>query len=154
MPAGRTATRHVRALVALAVAAVVSLLLAGSALAQPPATTILVFHGAPNETINAGITAIEALGAANDFDVATSQDAADFTAANLEQYRAIVFLGNAGDALSAAQEAALQGFINNGGGFVGIGGAAEGEPGSTLACASPRSMGCAPSARSVAEIDC
>ena len=62
----------------------------------------------------------------------TSQNAADFTAANLEQYRAVVFLGNAGNALNAAQETALQGYINNGGGFVGIGGAAEGEPGSTF----------------------
>ena len=76
-------------------------------------------------TINAGVAAIEALGAANDFEVDTTQTAADFTAANLEQYRAIVFLGNAGDPLNAAQESALQGYIQDGGGFVGIGGAAE-----------------------------
>ena len=93
---------------------------------------MLVFHGAPNDTVNAGVAAIEALGAANDFEVETTQSAADFTAANLEQYRAVVFLGNAGDALNAAQESALQGYIHGGGGFVGIGGAAEAEPGSTF----------------------
>src|SRR5688500_3870440 len=131
---GRTATSHLlpRALVAFVLAAVVSLLVAVPATAQAPAPTVLVFHGTPNETVTAGVAAIEALGAANDFEVETSQAATDFTAANLEQYRAIVFLGNAGNALNAAQESALQGFINNGGGFVGIGGAAEGEPGSTF----------------------
>ena len=121
-----------RPVLVVAIAAVVGLFGAATAAAQAPATTILVFHGAPNPTIDAGVDAIEALGAANDFAVETSQDAAGFTAANLEQYRAIVFLGNAGDALSAAQESALQGYIDDGGGFVGIGGAAEGEPGSTF----------------------
>ena len=134
---GRAATRHLRpraprALLALALAAVVSLLVAASATAQAPAITVLVFHGAPNATIDAGVDAIEALGAENDFDVETTQDAGDFTAANLEQYRAIVFLGNAGNALNAAQESALQGFIQAGGGFVGIGGAAEAQSGSTF----------------------
>ena len=129
---GRTATRHLRAFLALALAAVVSLLLAATATAQAPATTVLVFHGTPDATVTAGVAAIEALGAANDFEVDTSQNAADFTAANLEQYRAIVFLGNAGDALNAAQESALQGYIQDGGGFVGIGGAAQAEPGSTF----------------------
>jgi PKD repeat protein/type 1 glutamine amidotransferase/plastocyanin len=125
--------RQVRGLSAVvALAAIFSVLLAGGAAAQTPATGVLVFHGAPNETVNAGVAAIQALGADNDFAVTTSQSAGDFTAANLEQYRAIVFLGNAGNALDAAQESALQGFINNGGGFVGIGGAAEGEPGSTF----------------------
>ena len=129
----RTATRHprvsLRAGLALVVVAVLMLFGAASASAQEPATKILVFHGAPNATVNAGVSAIQALGAANDFSVTTSQAASDFTAANLDQYRAIVFLGNAGDALNAAQETALQGYINNGGGFVGIGAAAEGEPG-------------------------
>ena len=129
---GRTATRHLRGFLALALAAVVSLLLAATATAQAPATTVLVFHGTPDATVNAGIAAIQQLGANNDFDVETSQNAADFTAANLEQYRAVVFLGNEGNQLDAAQESALQGFIQDGGGFVGIGGAAEAEDGSTF----------------------
>ena len=120
-----------RVLVAL-LAVFASALMTSNAAAQGPATKVLVFHGTPDATVNAGVAAIQALGTANDFAVTTSQSAGDFTAANLDQYRAIVFLGNAGNALSAAQESALQGFINNGGGFVGIGGAAEGEPGSAF----------------------
>ena len=61
-----------------------------------------------------------------------TQDAATSRAGNLGQYRAIVFLGNSGDQLNAAQETALQAYIQDGGGFVGIGGAAEAEPGSTF----------------------
>ena len=91
-----------------------------------------MFHGTPDATVNAGVAAIQALGTANDFAVTTSQNAGDFTAANLEQYRAVVYLGNAGNALNAAQESALQGYINGGGGFLGIGGAAEAESGSTF----------------------
>ena len=93
---------------------------------------MLVFHGPPDATVDAGVAALEALGAANDFEVDPTQNAADFTAANLAGYRAVVFLDNEGDRLNAAQESALQGYIQSGGGFVGIGGAAEAEPGSTF----------------------
>ena len=44
-------------------------------------------------------------------------------------YRALVFLNNAGDLLNAAQEAALQGFVQDGSGFLGIGSAAQGRAG-------------------------
>ncbi|HWM10813.1 MAG TPA: ThuA domain-containing protein, partial [Solirubrobacteraceae bacterium] len=121
-----------RGLFAVVLALVAGLFFASTAAAQAPPPSVLVFHGAPNETVNAGIAAIEALGAENDFDVETSQAATDFTAENLDQYRAIVFLGNVGNALNASQESALQGYINGGGGFVGIGGAAEAEPGSVF----------------------
>ena len=40
----------------------------------------------------------------------------------------MVFLNNPGDLLNAAQESALQSYIQGGGGFVGIGSAAEAEP--------------------------
>src|SRR4029079_16895721 len=59
-------------------------------------------------------------------------DVTQFNATNLARYRAVVFLDNKGDLLSAAQETALQNFIQAGGGFVGIGGAAEAEPTSTF----------------------
>ena len=121
-----------KGILALVVATIASLLLAASASAQAPAPKVLVFHGTPDATVNAGLAAIEALGTNNGFDVDDSANAGDFTATNLAQYRAIVFLGNSGDALNAAQETALQAYIQNGGGFVGIGGAAEAEPGSTF----------------------
>ena len=97
---------------------------------SPP--KVLVFHGPSDATVDAGINTIKDLGTANDFAVDASPDAANFTAANLAQYRAVVFLNNAGDRLNAAQETALQGYIQGGGGFVGIGSAAEAEPGNTF----------------------
>src|SRR4029078_7616753 len=109
---------------AFVVATFACLLLAASASAQAAAPKVLVFHGTPDATVTAGVAAIEALGTSNGFDVGDSASAGDFTASNLAQYRAIVFLGNSGDALSAAQETVLQAYIQNGGGFVGIGGAA------------------------------
>ncbi|WP_053227236.1 OmpL47-type beta-barrel domain-containing protein [Solirubrobacter soli] len=89
---------------------------------------VLVFSGPSDATIDAGVNAIKDLGTANDFAVDTGSDASVFTAANLANYRAVVFLNNAGDRLNAAQETALQGYIQGGGGFVGIGSAAEAEP--------------------------
>jgi PKD repeat protein/plastocyanin/type 1 glutamine amidotransferase len=121
-----------KGILALVIATIASLLLAASASAQAPAPKVLVFHGTPDATVTAGLAAIEALGTDNGFDVDDTANAGDFTANNLAQYRAIVFLGNSGDALSTAQETALQAYIQNGGGFVGIGGAAEAEPGSTF----------------------
>ena len=60
------------------VATIFGLLFAANANAQAGPPTVLVVHGAPNDTVNAGVAAIEALGAANDFEVDTSQSAADF----------------------------------------------------------------------------
>ena len=94
--------------------------------AQTP-PKVLAFHGAVNATVTAGIDALKALGTANDFVVDETADASTFTAANLAGYRAVVFLDNKGDLLNAAQETALQGYVQGGGGFVGIGEAAEAE---------------------------
>src|SRR5689334_5335585 len=93
---------------------------------------VLVFTGPPDAVTDAGVAALQALGSTNDFGVDATQSASAFTAANLAGYRAVVFLNNAGDRLDTAQETALQGYINGGGGFVGIGAAAEAEPGSTF----------------------
>ena len=108
--------------------AVERVLLAGTQ--TPP--KVLVFHGPSDATVDAGVDAIKDLGTANDFKVDASTDAADFTAPTSRSYRAVVFLNNAGDRLNAAQETALQGYIQGGGGFVGIGSAAEAEPANTF----------------------
>ncbi|HET8786291.1 MAG TPA: ThuA domain-containing protein, partial [Candidatus Limnocylindrales bacterium] len=121
-----------KGILAFVVATIACLLTAASASAQAPAPKVLVFHGPSNATVAAGLDAIEALGTDNGFDVDDTANAGDFTATNLAQYRAIVFLGNSGDALDTAQETALQAYIQNGGGFVGIGSAAEAQPGSTF----------------------
>ena len=77
---------------------------------------VLVFHGPSDATIDAGVAALETLGSENNFEVDPSTNAADFSATNLARYRAIVFLNNAGDRLSTAQEGALQGYVQAGGG--------------------------------------
>ncbi|HWK29381.1 MAG TPA: ThuA domain-containing protein, partial [Solirubrobacter sp.] len=105
-----------------------SLVGAGSALAQSTPIKVLVYHGPSDATVDAGVSAISALGSTNGFEVTDSQDATAFTAANLAQYRAVVFLNNTGDRLNTGQEMALQGYIQAGGGFVGIGAAATAEP--------------------------
>ena len=92
-----------KGILALVVATIACLLTATTASAQAPAPKVLVFHGTPDATVNAGLAAIEALGTNNGFDVDDTANAGDFTAANLAQYRAIVVLGNSGnDALNAA----------------------------------------------------
>src|SRR4051812_21360941 len=103
---------------------------AASAFAQSP--RVLVFHGPTDAVNSAGVGALEALGTANNFAVDNTADATQFNATNLARYRAVVFLDNKGDLLSTAQETALQGYIQAGGGFLGIGGAAEAEPTSTF----------------------
>ena len=111
---------------ALALACV--LIGAASAQAQAP-VKVLVFHGPPDATTTAGVAALEELGADNDFDVDATADATQIAEDNLAGYRAVVFLNTAGNLLNAEQEGALQGFVEAGGGFVGIGSAAQGEPG-------------------------
>ena len=126
--AGSEVLRRSVALLALALA--VSLIGAASASAQSP--KVLVFHGGSNATNDAGVAAITALGTANSFTVDASADATTMTAANLANYRAVVFLNSAGDRLNAAQEGALQAYVQGGGGFVGIGSTAEAETGNTF----------------------
>ena len=65
------------------------------------------------------------------FDVEATSDASVFTTNRLRRYNSIVFLGDVGDSLNAAQEAAVQGYIRSGGGFLGIGAAARALPDST-----------------------
>ena len=65
--------------------------------------------------------AIKALGTANDFTVDVTGAASSINGGNLAGYRAVVFVHSAGDVLDTAQEAALQAYVEAGGGYVGIG---------------------------------
>ncbi|MDA0160923.1 ThuA domain-containing protein [Solirubrobacter ginsenosidimutans] len=103
-------------------------LLAAFALSTAPALAnagkVLVFTGTGgtlNPSSADAVTAIKALGTANDFTVDNSADKADINATNLANYRAVVFVNSAGDALDAAGETALTDYVNNGGGWVGMG---------------------------------
>src|SRR4051794_36334611 len=80
-----------------------------------------------HDSIDEGIAAIQQLGAANDFSVTATEDPTKFTAANLAQYEAVVFLSTTGDVLNAAQQTAFEQYIAAGHGFVGVHSAADTE---------------------------
>lgn len=91
---------------------------------------VLVFSktaGFRHDSIPAGIAALQQLGAANQFTVTATEDATDFTPANLAEYEAVVFLSTTGDVLNDTQQSALKGYVDGGGGFVGVHAAADTE---------------------------
>ncbi|MER7176634.1 ThuA domain-containing protein [Streptomyces mesophilus] len=98
--------------------------------AADPAYKVLVFSktaGFRHSSIDEGLTALRSLGAANNFTVDATENAAAFTTANLGQYKAVVFLSTTGDVLDGAQQTAFEGYIKGGGGYVGIHAAADTE---------------------------
>ena len=91
---------------------------------------ILVFSktaGFRHESIEAGKKAMIRIGEEEGFTVDTTEDASAFTEENLKNYSAVVFLSTSGDFLDAYQQADFERYIQSGGGFVGIHGAAAGE---------------------------
>jgi type 1 glutamine amidotransferase len=98
--------------------------------AQAAAFKVLVFSktaGFRHDSIPAGIQSIRDLGAAGDFAVDATEDASAFSAANLAQYQAVVFLSTTGDVLNDNQQAAFQTYVDGGGGYVGVHSAADTE---------------------------
>jgi glucose/arabinose dehydrogenase len=96
---------------------------------------VLVFHGSAGEeppSVEAGIEAIEQIGrsgpAAQRFTVNATANPAVFATERLGRYNAVVFLSGGGDVLDPAQEAGLESYMQAGGGFLGIHGAARAEP--------------------------
>ena len=72
-------------------------------------------------TFTPSVTAIRKMGAEAGFAVDASDDPAVFTAANLKQYQALVFSNSNNEAFTnQAQRDAFKGYIESGGGFVGI----------------------------------
>ncbi|MEU5781814.1 ThuA domain-containing protein [Micromonospora lupini] len=91
---------------------------------------VLVFSktaGFRHDAIPVGIQTIRDLGAANNFTVTATEDAAAFTTANLAQYEAVVFLNTTGDVLDATQQTAFESYIGSGRGYVGVHAAADTE---------------------------
>ena len=115
---------------------VVALAVVGLALVLPTSASaqgykVLVATSTEDELSAAGIAAIQAVASSGGFTVTAPSPAAvggEFTPANLEQYRAVVFLNTTGDVLNAAQQAAFEEYYRDGGGFVGIHSAIETEP--------------------------
>ncbi|GAA3509500.1 hypothetical protein GCM10022393_22530 [Aquimarina addita] len=88
---------------------------------------VLVFtktNGFSHSSIDDGVALITSLGSAEGnglWTTETTSDAADFTASNLAQYKAVIWCNTSGNnLLNASQRSAFEDFIANGGGFVGI----------------------------------
>ncbi len=84
---------------------------------------ILVFsktEGYRHASIEPGKLAFEKMAKEKGFTVDMTEDATQFTTANLKRYRAIVFLNTTGDVLNADQQGEFERYIQAGGGYVGI----------------------------------
>ncbi|WP_127508870.1 ThuA domain-containing protein [Actinoplanes solisilvae] len=91
---------------------------------------VLVFSktaGFRHDAIPAGIQLIRDLGAANSFTVTATEDSNQFTATNLAQFEAVVFLNTTGDVLNSTQQTAFENYIRAGGGYVGVHSASDTE---------------------------
>ena len=102
------------------------------AIVKPASNHVLVFsktNGYRHASIPTGIEHLRALGAENDFDVTATEDSLFFTAGNLSRFQAVIFLNTTGDILDDAGQQAMQSYVENGGGYVGIHSAADTEYG-------------------------
>jgi type 1 glutamine amidotransferase len=111
----------------------------GAAPAAPPAATatttapdgfrVLVLTrtaGFRHRSIEDGVAAIRGLGRRHGFGVDDTADPARI-GQGLAGYRAVVFLSTTGDLLDPGQQAALERYLQGGGGWVGVHGAADAE---------------------------
>lgn len=76
--------------------------------------------GFRHDSIPAGIAAVQQIAAERGWVVVATEDPAMFEPASLAEIEVVVFLSTTGDVLDEAQQAALQGWVQAGGGFVGI----------------------------------
>lgn len=104
----------------------------------PPATpaqelgdlSILVFsktNGYRHAAIPAGIQTMRDLGDEHGFEVEATEDSTAFRPDRLSAVDIVVFMNTTGDVLGPAGQDALRGFIENGGGFVGVHAASDTE---------------------------
>jgi cytochrome c len=84
---------------------------------------LLVFSrtaGFRHASIEAGVAAVEQIASQRGWTVVASEDPAVFQPATLGEFEVIVFLNTTGDILDDAQQDAFVGWVQAGGGFVGI----------------------------------
>jgi type 1 glutamine amidotransferase len=137
---GRRSSHRVRRAGRLALTAAASAVLLTLTAAAPGQTApsgqqeggehVLVFSktaGFRHDSIPDGIAAVQQLGEEHGFTVDATEDAAAFTPERLAAYDAVVFLSTTGDVLNEAQQAAFEGYIENGGGYAGVHAAADTE---------------------------
>lgn len=106
-----------------------SLLLAAPASAAPPERVLVFTKTAKfrHDAIPVAVATLQRLIVEDGMAADHTEDAGAFTADNLARYRVVVFASTTGDVLDEAQQAALEGFMRAGGGFVGVHAAADTE---------------------------
>src|SRR5690606_36472919 len=77
--------------------------------------------------IETSVEAIKKLGAENNFKVYHTEDAAVFHPDSLKNYNLVMFVNTSGNVFNKEQQAAFKAYINNGGSFLGVHGAADTE---------------------------
>lgn len=108
---------------ALCVAALLLVTVFSGGPAPAKGRKILVFcktAGYHHKSIAAGIRAIDSLAKVYHFTADTTTDSLKFTAKNLKQYAAVVFLNTTGNVLNEEQQAAFTAFIQSGKGYAGV----------------------------------
>ena len=91
---------------------------------------VLVFtktEGYRHESIATGVKTLRELGRKNNFIVLRTESEEDFTAENLANYQAVVFLSTTGDILNEDEQTAFENYIKSGGSYLGIHAAADTE---------------------------
>ncbi|MFI1472366.1 ThuA domain-containing protein [Streptomyces wuyuanensis] len=94
------------------------------------AKRVLVFSktaGFRHDSIPSGIAALKELGTGSNITVDATEEAGQFTTANLARYDAVVFLSTTGDVLDAEQQKAFENYVATGGGYMGVHAAADTE---------------------------
>jgi type 1 glutamine amidotransferase len=108
-----------------------TVLISTSGYAIPKQKKILVFSKTAGyrhtSSIQAGKKYIMELGQKNKFGVDTTENADAFTAENLKQYAAVIFLCTTGNVLDEQQQQAFKQFIQGGGGYLGLHSASDTE---------------------------
>ena len=104
--------------------------LAGLMVSAAPlaAERVLVFSrtaGFRHDSIPTAVATLQRLAIEAGLIADHSEDAGDFSAANLARYRVVVFASTTGDVLDPVQQQALEDFMRRGGGFVGVHSAAD-----------------------------
>lgn len=76
--------------------------------------------GFRHSSIPFGVAALEELGREHGFDVTATEDPAELTSAQLARHRAVVFLSTTQEVLDGPSRAALEQYVREGGGWLGV----------------------------------
>ncbi|MGB1561049.1 MAG: ThuA domain-containing protein [Sinimarinibacterium flocculans] len=91
---------------------------------------VLVFSrtaGFRHDSIETGVDTVRQLGAMHGFGVDHTEDPAAFSADNLAQYAAVLWLSTTGTVLDETQKAAFEQYVRSGGGYAGVHSASDTE---------------------------